>query len=100
MSETEGMLNFPYPLCKLPTGGSLLEPSGIVAYVKGHRDEAGCVERQALIREMLRHEGRPESDCSASPRRESGRAGLILESSMQCSRMSSDVIGNSLGENL
>jgi hypothetical protein len=43
------MLNFPYPLCKLPTDGSLLEPSEIVAYVKGRRDEAGCVERQAII---------------------------------------------------
>jgi hypothetical protein len=90
------MLNLPHLLCKLPTSGNLLEPSGVVPYVKGRRDEACCVERQAIIRELLWHEGRPESDCSACPERESGRAGLLLESCMQCSKMSSDVIGNSL----
>jgi hypothetical protein len=92
------MRNLPHPLCKLPTGGNLLEPPGIVAYVKGRRGEACCVERQAIIRELLWHEGRPESDCSACPERESGRAGLFLESCMQYDKMSSDVIGSSLRE--
>ena len=35
---------------------------------------------------------------SATPRHERGRAGLLLEPNLQWSRMSSAVIGNSLGE--
>jgi hypothetical protein len=57
----------------------------------------GCVDTQTIIWGMLWHEG-PESDCLAFSRRQSGRAGLVLEFSMQCGKMSSDVIGNSLGE--
>jgi hypothetical protein len=34
------MLNFSYPLCKLPTGGDLLKLSDIIAYVKPLRDFA------------------------------------------------------------
>src|SRR5687767_12632696 len=47
-STLEGILNFPSPLCKLPTGGSLLRPSGIVDCVEGRRHGADRVERQAI----------------------------------------------------
>jgi hypothetical protein len=98
MKATEGIYNFPYPPCNLPIGGDLLKPSGIVAYLKRRRVEARCVEKHAINQEMLRHEGRSESDCLACPNRESAQAGLILEFSMQGRRISSDGMGNSLGK--
>jgi hypothetical protein len=94
------MPDFPNPLCKLPTDGDLLNPSRIIAYMKSDRHGAGGLEKQAIMWDMLRHEGRPESDYAASPRRESAGAGLILESWIQCGRISSNVISNCLGEDL
>jgi hypothetical protein len=77
------MLNFSYPLCKLPTGGDLLKLSDIIDYVKPLRDFADRVGTQVVIRGLLWHEGH-ESDCSASTRQERGSAVLNLESRMHC----------------